>query len=99
MQDLIIGSGTGGINAILMGRLGMSIAQCREAWKDLEHVFKVANLDGGPLFSAEALEEWAKALVEKYTRDPESMMLLKDEVKENHNNNGRSCRVYVSRSW
>lgn len=58
-------------------------------------MFKVTNMDGGPLFSAEKLEEWAKALVKEHTGNPDSMMLLKDGDNEKPNNNGRSCRVYV----
>ena len=97
-QDLIVGSGTGGINAILVGRLGLSIGQCRKAWKSLDDVFKVEyNPDPeAPLFSAEKLENWAKALVKEHTGDSETMMLIKNNEMDKPNNNQKSCRVYVN---
>jgi len=56
-------------------------------------VFKVANLDGGPFFDAERLEQWAKNLVEEHTGNAETMMLIKNEDVSEHNKNKRSCRV------
>lgn len=91
-----MGSGTGGINAILIGRLGLSIRQCREAWRGLNEVFRV-ELDqdlGEPLFSAEKLEAWAKDLIEEHTGYSETSMLIKTAQP---NSNQRSCRVCVVR--
>jgi len=96
--DLIVGSGTGGINAILIGRLGLSIKQCIEAWEGLDDVFKVDydRADEGSLFSADKLETWAKDLVNKHTGSPDTMMLIKKEDMEKPNFNRKSSRVGVT---
>ncbi|KIM26135.1 hypothetical protein M408DRAFT_330721 [Serendipita vermifera MAFF 305830] len=103
--DLIVGSGTGGINAIMMGRLGMSIAQCKKAWEELAEVFKVDTEDesgekreGGPLFSAKKMEAWARKLVRENTagENEGTMMLIKPDDKAALNKNGKSCRVGIT---
>jgi len=50
--DMIGGTSTGGLIAIMLGRLGMTIAECLEAYRDLSNeVFQQANYIPVPWFS------------------------------------------------
>lgn len=89
--DIIVGSGTGGITALMIGRLGMSIEQCYNAWKGLDEVFDSPDTEG-KLFDAQKLEQWAQDLVEEYTGDRNSLMYVNGE----QNLNGKSCHVAVT---
>ncbi|KAG8808492.1 hypothetical protein FRC17_003928, partial [Serendipita sp. 399] len=73
----------------MVGRLGMSIAQCRTAWSQLSIVFDQINDSADPnssLFETSRLEQWAKDLVKEYTGDENTLMFAKGP--QNINNKG-----------
>lgn len=86
-----MGSGTGGINAILIGRLGMSISAIKKAYKGLkDNVFGhiTAKTEKEPLFDSQRLEKWAKKIVKMYTGNEDSEMIPEGEGFGNINNRG-----------
>ncbi|KAG8795739.1 hypothetical protein FRC12_010584, partial [Ceratobasidium sp. 428] len=83
------GTGTGGIQVTLLGRLGMSIDHARSCYSKLaSDVFsdkKLISL-GGPVFKASKLEQVLRSIVKNQTGDPHEPMIQTDY-------NG--CKVFV----
>lgn len=73
--DLIGGTGTGGLLAIMLGRLRMSIEQCKEIFKEMTRVvFETDKMIGGipyrsTLFKASRLEDAIRACVQDYEHE------------------------------
>lgn len=90
-----MGTGMGGINAIMIGRLGMSIVEMEKAHQDLKkRVFQtiIAESDDDPLFSFDELEKWAKDLARDYTGDAESRMIPDPKIGYG-NKRQKSCKT------
>ncbi|KAL8691075.1 MAG: hypothetical protein Q9218_003618 [Villophora microphyllina] len=77
--DLIGGTGTGGLIAIMLGRLRMTIAQCKDIFKEMTQVvFESDKMIAGlpyksTLFKASKLEDAIRACVQEFespTSDP-----------------------------
>jgi hypothetical protein len=94
----------------MIGRLGMSIKQCEEAWIDLRKALQVDLGANRQLLKDEELELWAKALVKQYTGSEDTRMLEPavkageiignteqgEDIPMNFNTNGsQGCKVYV----
>ncbi|KAJ1329894.1 cGAMP-activated phospholipase [Microdochium nivale] len=77
--DLIGGTSTGGIIAIMLGRLGMTVDECIRAYKNLaQHAFTMKRttlLPASPAgaFSAKALEAAIKRTVREFCVEPECL--------------------------
>lgn len=94
--DMMAGTSTGGLIAIMLGRLEMSVDQCIQAYHDLaQSIFDESALatTGGLLldgakFSGEKLEAAIKYVCAKYapSKDPEEAML---------NPNQDACKAFV----
>ncbi|KAG8953608.1 hypothetical protein FRC03_011686 [Tulasnella sp. 419] len=91
--DLICGTSTGGLIAIMLGRLRMSIEHCIEEYKIIARdVFGDSTLEKSfrltrrkCLYSGNKLTKAIKRLVEKYGGDADARLKSKDE----------SCRTFV----
>ncbi|KAI9667893.1 MAG: hypothetical protein M1821_000713 [Bathelium mastoideum] len=90
--DMICGTSTGGLIAIMLGRLRMSIAECKNAYMDLaEKAFtprnyfrqKAATVTVGSKFQTKPLEDAIKHII----GDNWQSMLLKEDDPE--------CKVFV----
>jgi hypothetical protein len=102
---LIVGTGTGGVNAIMIGRLGMSILQMKAAYRSLQNdVFqsiRESSYSYGDvsshtaLFDYKKLETWAKKLVKEYTEDEDARIMPDKKDNEWGNKRKAGCRVYV----
>ncbi|KAL8973601.1 MAG: hypothetical protein Q9197_002160 [Variospora fuerteventurae] len=73
--DLIGGTGTGGLIAIMLGRLRMTLGQCMEIFKEMtEVVFETDKTIAGlpyksTLFKASKLEDAIRACVQEYEKE------------------------------
>ncbi|KAG9114449.1 hypothetical protein FRC07_007645, partial [Ceratobasidium sp. 392] len=89
--DLMAGTGTGGIQVILLGRLRMSIEEARSCYSKLaSDVFsdkKLISL-GGPVFKASKLDQILRNIIEQQTGDPHERMIVSGI-------NNQSCKVFV----
>ncbi|RYN91435.1 hypothetical protein AA0119_g10441 [Alternaria tenuissima] len=90
--DLIGGTSTGGIIAIMLGRLGMTVQQCLEAYKQMaekaftpkaNRITRVFSLPSPPKgeFSATSLANAIKDIVKEYTGDAEAVFADRTCVK------------------
>ncbi|KAF2623699.1 FabD/lysophospholipase-like protein [Macroventuria anomochaeta] len=93
--DLIGGTSTGGLIAVMLGRLGMTIDECRHAYLDLAaEAFELKNHPAKPMwgipwkwelnarFNTEALECGMKRIIRRaLRRDPAIEMLLDTELE------------------
>ncbi|RYO58845.1 hypothetical protein AA0116_g7222 [Alternaria tenuissima] len=90
--DLIGGTSTGGIIAIMLGRLGMTVQQCLEAYKQMaekaftpktNRIARGFSLPAPPRgeFSATSLADAIKDIVKKYTGDAEAVFADRTCVK------------------
>ncbi|KAF5675741.1 acyl transferase acyl hydrolase lysophospholipase [Fusarium denticulatum] len=83
--DLIGGTSTGGIIAIMLGKLGMTVDECIRAYKKVaQQAFTPKsrpNLPGSPsgAFSAKQLEVAIKQTVKEYCIDPACVQQRKEE--------------------
>ncbi|KAF5360636.1 hypothetical protein D9756_004637 [Leucocoprinus leucothites] len=92
--DMIAGTSTGGLIAIMLGRLRMTIDQCIKAYERLStQIFgasmarKVEDvIHTGARYSASALENAVKEIVKQYTGDEEALMRDTSESP---------CKVFV----
>ncbi|CAG8604913.1 11019_t:CDS:2 [Acaulospora colombiana] len=78
-QDIIAGTGIGGLNAILLGRLGLTVDQSIEILERLQHEVLIAQMPFPTLASlgkagSNELEQFAKRIVKDATGDPDTMM-------------------------
>lgn len=75
--DLIGGTGTGGLIAIMLGRLRMTLAQCKEIFEEMTQVvFETDKTIAGlpyrsTLFKATKLEDAIRACVQEYEQEKE----------------------------
>ena len=91
--DLIGGTSTGGLIALMLGRLRLTVDDCIEAYSGLSpkifskihHRINLMNGETQGRFNHEALESGIKDLLRKYQLNPES--LLKDSDEQH------SCKV------
>ncbi|KAL8899270.1 MAG: hypothetical protein Q9207_006281, partial [Kuettlingeria erythrocarpa] len=73
--DLIGGTGTGGLIAIMLGRLRMTLGQCQEIFREMTRVVfetdkKIAGIPyRSTLFKASKLEEAIQACVQEYEHE------------------------------
>ncbi|KAF9553084.1 phospholipase [Agrocybe pediades] len=92
--DMMAGTSTGGLIAIMLGRLRMTIDECIAAYEKLAAKIFDAGLIGkvidgvttGARYSKDALEEAIKEVMKQYTGDPNAPM--KDPKED-------SCKVFV----
>ncbi|TFK24383.1 phospholipase [Coprinopsis marcescibilis] len=92
--DMMAGTSTGGLIAIMLGRLRMTIDQCIAAYTDLaKKIFsagvleKVDNAaDTGARYSGEVLAAAIKSVVGQYTQNPDAPM--RDDKND--------CKVFVT---
>ncbi|KAL1857625.1 hypothetical protein Daus18300_010265 [Diaporthe australafricana] len=95
--DMIGGTSTGGLIAIMLGRLQMSVEDCLGEYKNfVDIVFPtsryttVSLLATGSKWDATALEDCIKKLVKKQLQqDPDKVLLLDDKSAE-------TCKVFVT---
>jgi patatin-like phospholipase/acyl hydrolase len=93
--NLICGTSTGGIIAIMLGRLRMTVEECIDAYLALSKVIftdqksfpGVRKLAGGAQYAASAMEENMKAIIKSKTGDPEAKM--RDPLKK------ACCKTFV----
>ncbi|KAG9119578.1 hypothetical protein FRC07_005340, partial [Ceratobasidium sp. 392] len=89
--DLMAGTGTGGVQAVLLGRLRMSIEEAKNCYSKLaSDVFsdkKLISL-GGPVFKASKLEQILRSIIEQQTGDSHERMMVSDTSNQ-------SCKVFV----
>ncbi|OIW22746.1 hypothetical protein CONLIGDRAFT_687165 [Coniochaeta ligniaria NRRL 30616] len=93
--DMIGGTSTGGLIAIMLGRLRLTVDECIQAYSELapeafakvHHRIKLRNGDTQGRFNHVALEKGIKSLLQRYQMDPES--LLKESAIDS------SCKVFI----
>jgi patatin-like phospholipase/acyl hydrolase len=93
--DIICGTSTGGIIALMLGRLRMSVDECIDTYIKLsrdifahEKSFKgVQRLAGGAVYSSSKMEAKIKAIIESKTGDANAKM--KDPLKK------ECCKTFV----
>ncbi|KAG8920533.1 hypothetical protein FRC00_009863 [Tulasnella sp. 408] len=97
--DLIGGTSTGGLIAIMLGRLRMSIPECIDAYRELaKDVFDVdllavaSNLLDGHRFSGSKLQQAVEKVVERYKGATSTKMW---DNPETWSENERACRTFV----
>jgi len=91
--DMITGTSTGGLIAIMLGRLDMSIDDCITAYKDLSSKIFGKNrglpalVRGHSRYKYETFEEIVKDFIKSRTGDSESLMM--------QTHTGDHCKVFV----
>ncbi|KAG8950943.1 hypothetical protein FRC04_007007 [Tulasnella sp. 424] len=97
--DLIGGTSTGGLIAIMLGRLRMSIPECIAAYHELaKEVFDVNSLDVAvnlfdrAKFSGTKLQQAVETVVERYRGGTSTKMW---DNPERRSENERVCRTFV----
>lgn len=90
--DMIAGTSTGGLIAIMLGRLQMSIDECIQAYSDLSS--KIFHNNRGPLavaagksrYSPRVFETVIKEFIRDRTGDSDSLMMMETDP---------TCKVFV----
>ncbi|CAE7123276.1 unnamed protein product, partial [Rhizoctonia solani] len=73
--DLIAGTGTGGVSACMLGRLGMSITTAIKTYSSLmETVFSQRKRTGEHMYKAESLKTFMQSIVKDSTDNQEEKM-------------------------
>ncbi|KIJ40903.1 hypothetical protein M422DRAFT_60526 [Sphaerobolus stellatus SS14] len=93
--DMIAGTSTGGLVAIMLGRLRMTIAQCMEAYDTLSRsIFDASMLQkagnansSGARYSPKGLEDAIKAIVKTYGSAKDGEEIMRDTQD--------GCKVFV----
>jgi len=94
MFDMIGGTSTGGLIAIMLGRLKMSLKDCIQAYKELSgDIFTKRNFASrvvakgtlGPIFNEKPFEAAIKAVVKTRLGDEEALLWTKE----------KGCKVFV----
>ena len=88
--DLVAGTSTGGLIAIMLGKLGMTVNDCIQSYKDLSMaVFGKRHIRGkltgglGPTrYSGSRLRECVRSLVERRRTDPDLPMISSDNSEK-----------------
>ncbi|KAJ3516977.1 hypothetical protein NLJ89_g797 [Agrocybe chaxingu] len=91
--DMMAGTSTGGLIAIMLGRLKMSVDECIEAYEKLaSKIFNAGIMSqagsasaSGARYSATVLEEAIKEVVKTYAHDPDAPMRDPED----------GCKVFV----
>ncbi|KAI1659634.1 FabD/lysophospholipase-like protein [Daldinia decipiens] len=98
--DMIVGTSTGGLIAIMLGRLRMDVSSCIEAYTDMsKDVFKISlwtkilgrtffNIIGRATFDYKVLEDKIRGLVQDRLRDTDAALLEEDP----------ECKMFVCAS-
>lgn len=94
--DMIGGTSTGGLIAIMLGRMRLTVDECILAYSELaprvftkvHHRIRLRNGETQGRFDHEALEKEVKALLRTHHMDPEALLKGPEE--------GSSCKVYAS---
>ncbi|CAE6478298.1 unnamed protein product [Rhizoctonia solani] len=82
MFDIIAGTGTGGLNAILLGRLGLPVEDAIEIYQQIvKDSFSERKLSGEGTFKTTKLENAIIRVVERYTGRPGTSMMGTGECK------------------
>ncbi|KAF9046654.1 acyl transferase/acyl hydrolase/lysophospholipase [Panaeolus papilionaceus] len=92
--DMMAGTSTGGIIAIMLGRLRMTVDQCIDVYNDLSSKIFAAGIlsqvgsgaTTGARYSSQVLEDSIKAIVKKHAGDADAPML---------DPNQDGCKVFV----
>jgi hypothetical protein len=101
--DLIAGTSTGGLIAIMLGHLEMTVEECIEAYNDMmRHVFErrknrsIVSILGKvqPRFSSTALKEAISKVITEQGLDPNEKLYNKERYKER--GKSRRCKVFVT---
>jgi patatin-like phospholipase/acyl hydrolase len=93
--DLICGTSTGGLIALMLGRLRMSVDECIDAYIKLSKAIfderksfpELRRLGGSAQYAASAMEEKMKYIIRLKTGDEDAKM--KDPLKE------KCCKTFV----
>ncbi|KAG5654010.1 hypothetical protein H0H81_008319 [Sphagnurus paluster] len=89
--DMIVGTSTGGLIAIMLGRLQMTVSECIEAYNTLSSsIFSekaTTKFTNGYWYKADNFEKAAKALIKKKTGDENALMRDPDP--------NNKCKVFV----
>ncbi|KAH8924567.1 FabD/lysophospholipase-like protein, partial [Atractiella rhizophila] len=99
--DLICGTSTGGWIALLLGRLGMTVRECMDAFNEIVRgVFREKSLCTGssPAYSDKALEEVFERIVRDYITPSESSIftsLERTALPMTDPNFEERCRTFV----
>ncbi|KAI0851849.1 FabD/lysophospholipase-like protein [Daldinia vernicosa] len=98
--DMIVGTSTGGLIAIMLGRLRMDVASCIEAYIDMsKDVFKMSlwmrilgrtflNIIGRAMFDHKVLEDKIRGIVQDRLGDADAALLEEDP----------DCKIFVCAS-
>ncbi|PPR04505.1 hypothetical protein CVT24_013111 [Panaeolus cyanescens] len=92
--DMMAGTSTGGIIALMLGRLRMTVDQCIDVYNELSSKIFVGGIMSqagsvsttGALYSSQVLEDAIKGIVKEQTGDPDAPMLDPDQD---------ACKVFV----
>jgi predicted acylesterase/phospholipase RssA len=95
--DMIGGTSTGGLIAIMLGRMRLTVDECITAYNELaprvftkiHHRINLRNGEMQGRFDHIALEREVRALLKTYRMDPEALLQEPEE--------GSSCKVFVAR--
>lgn len=86
--ELIGGTSTGGLVAIMLGRMRMTIRECEAAYRKLSHVFTQVRGDGSTYqFDHGAFEDAIKAMLADHSMDPKCLLKEKSSA---------ACKTYVA---
>lgn len=80
--DMIGGTSTGGIIALMLGRMRLTVDECIAAYEELtpkiftkvHHRVNLKNAESQGRFDHEALEAGIKSILKKYGFDPEALL-------------------------
>ncbi|CAE6433136.1 unnamed protein product [Rhizoctonia solani] len=76
MFDIIAGTGTGGLIAILLGRLGLQVEDAIEMYQQIvKDTFSQRKLSGEETFKTTKLENAIIRVLERYTGRPDTLMM------------------------
>ena len=90
--ELVAGTSTGGLIAIMLGKLGMSVKECIETYQDLSRkIFIKGHLRGklvgglGPArYKGSRLRELVRNIIEEHAANPNLPMRHQDEHQDEH---------------
>ncbi|KII83259.1 hypothetical protein PLICRDRAFT_58481 [Plicaturopsis crispa FD-325 SS-3] len=92
--DMIAGTGTGGLIALMLGKLQLTVDEAITCYNELvETVFSDVKLrsKSGNILKATKLEETLKAIVKRHSKNQDAGTLMIDPETEDE-----LCKVYVS---
>ncbi|RAH43487.1 FabD/lysophospholipase-like protein [Aspergillus brunneoviolaceus CBS 621.78] len=93
--DVITGCGIGGVIALLLGRLRLTLAQCLLESRTLSTCI-LRESWGGPLFDQKKPQEVADGIVERYCHTPSAPLLEDDITSRGKTNDHNSVPIRIS---